>query len=257
MALIARGVIAATFVVLIPIEAHAGLQEISRDDHRLPRGHVFVDVTRVIKGNYLYVTIEPPMGAWSQAIECAEGDKALSVSHNGNIVFILPGGKTYYETVNDNSSGTIKSWGVFFGVPDWYATDLSGGGTFSLLCPRVKGAKNTHFETIDAFNQDGTIPTPACTTQGDSVTCTVLSSSLWNRLNDGNWGVGPSLNSHWKAVTRYNTKVQERLDAKRSEERAKAFKAARPNIITIAGFIIGAFCVLVIWGYIKRSISRA
>jgi hypothetical protein len=77
---IARGVIAATLLVLIPIEAHAGLQEISRDDHRLPRGHVFVDVKRVIKGSYLYVTIELTLGAWSQAIECAEGDKALSVS---------------------------------------------------------------------------------------------------------------------------------------------------------------------------------
>ncbi|MBV6415407.1 MAG: hypothetical protein OMOMHJEC_03295 [Xanthomonadales bacterium] len=252
--LVARAL--ATLGACLPAITHAGHQEISRSDSRLPSGHVFVDVNRSTRDQKVHVTISPPMGAWSQIIECPNNAKPLRVSYHGNIVFHLPGGKTYYETGDNMPSGNFASWGVFFGMSDWYATDLSGGGSFSLICPYREGVRNTTFTTIRKYNVDGTLPVPTCTTAGNTATCTVLSGRLWNELNERNWNVGPTLESHWRAVTRYNEKVNSRLAKERDAERAKSFREARPTIFAIFGLIVGALLLLVLVGHVKRAISR-
>lgn len=241
-----------SILLAIPFDAIAGMREISSNDYRLPRGHIFVDVKREIRNNRLYVTIEPPVGAWSQSIDCAGGDRPISVKTDGNIAFRLPGGKKFYEA-NPNVQGdiqSIKSWGVyFFGKRNWYATDLGGGGSFGLECPSVRNPLNTRYHTINEYNKDGTLPVPTCITQDDWITCTVLSSDIWNRLNERKWGVGPSFASHQKVVSRYNSKVQETIAArKRSEMLASAKK-----FFWIAVIIIG---LLVVVGYVQREVKR-
>jgi hypothetical protein len=204
---IAASLLLTLAILCSPKFAVAGILKMDEDDPRIdePRGEQFIDLTRELDVDKVYVTVRPEVGHWSQGIGCPEGDKPFGISVSGEMIIRVPGGLMHYETADRiPDAGQIE-----FGNGDrkWYVAGLMYGSKFRLICPLREELMSTRYLGIDRANSGGLIPTPRCEIDGEREVCYVLGLKFKSRLADEGWKAEHSIEGHQDLVRRYNARI--------------------------------------------------